>query len=769
MARLLPWLLPLLVAVLGLSRLDVPVDSMARYAAYFALCVVLPGVLLLRGFWRSTGNWAEDVGLGAVVGTTYQLAGWAIFTALGWQRFLVIWPALVLVLFAAVPGWRRHWRIAAPKPLPLAWTWGMVVAATVLVGGATVGVMTYHPMPPEGSAYYPDLLYHLSMVNELTRAVPPELPQVAGLSLDYHWFANADMAAAVDITKLSPILVLYRLWLLPLVVVALLVFATLARTVSRAWWTGPLVAAAFAGPQLVLFVDTSVDLAPPLSLLSPSQTFGMIAGTVAAVFLIELLFRDAKGLWLPALAVAIVGGGSKPTILPILVGAVGLAGLYLLVRDRRLPRRVIAAGVLLLAAGVGTMVTVAGSTSGSRIQLLAIIKLQAGYHAATGDRTQAAAGGWILPALSSGKLLSILGAFVIVGLTLVGHAVAAAGYGLLARRDTRSDPVGWFLLGGLVAGWVGYLLVDHPSASESYFVRSVVPFSLAAVGWIAAAILRERNKATRDEVTPAATRDELRGSNRRDVGVVAVVAAGLGGVFGLLLLATRARPRGDQLERILLVARPLIAVALLAVVLFIAWRLLRNRWPRLGGLGVVLALLTVLAVPAASALMYGVRARSSAQSTTFSSKAWQVYPDEARAALWLAENSAPTDVVASNTYCRPAGPQLPGCDARGYIVSGIAGRRTLIEGWGYTQQAMSQQGVDGIRYTRQPSPWPDRVALTNQAISAPTPQVLRRLRDEYGVRWLFADRRDGPVSPELDRLATLRHNQDQIRIYELTR
>ena len=107
----------------------------------------------------------------------------------------------------------------------------------------------------------------------------------------------------------------------------------------------------------------------------------------------------------------------------------------------------------------------------------------------------------------------------------------------------------------------------------------------------------------------------------------------------------------------------------------------------------------------------------------------------------------------TNTWCRPAGKQTPGCDARGYIVSGIAGRRTLIEGWAYTNQAMAAQGVGGRRYTEQPSPWPDRVALTNQALAAPTPALLNRLRDEYSVRWLYADaRRNGPVSPALDRL-----------------
>ncbi|MFI5712022.1 hypothetical protein [Kribbella sp. NPDC051620] len=753
--RLVPWLIPYVVTILALISLDVPVVPIAKYSLYFALALALPGILILRALWRSTGNWAEDLGLGSAVGATYQLAGWAIFTALGWQRVLVIWPALVLVAFAAVPKLRQHWRIHDPKPLPLLWTWGMVIASTVLLGGAVLGAMKYHPAPPDGTSYYQDLLYHLSMLNELTRSVPPQLPQVSGESLEYHWFANADMAAAVDITKLSPIIVLYRLWLLPQLLVALLVCATLARTVSRAWWTGVLAALALAGPQLFLFIDTAVNLSPPLSLLSPSQTFGMVAGTAAAVFLIHLLFKDesSKGLWLLAFTVAVVGGGSKPTTLPILVGAVGLPALFLLIRDRRLPARFLAAGSLLVAAAIGTMVTVAGSTSGSGLQFLAVLKTQGGYTAATRDKTPAGEGGLILPALTSGHLLSIAGVLVLCVLLLTGQLLAATGYAFLANRTLRRDPIAWFLLGALIAGWAGFLLVDHPSISEAYFVHSTVPFSLAAAGCLAATL-------TRTYAPPAGRRGVLVG--------VAVVAVVLGALFAFILLTTDALPSGSHLRRIALVARPLVVVVAVGAGLMFVWLLLVKRVPKLAGLGGLLVLLTLLVVPSARTFEQNLHLNGGKQAQEFTSATWWVYPDEEAAALWLAKNSKTTDVVVSNTWCRPAGKQGPGCDARGYIVSGIAGRRTFLEGWGYTSQAMAHHGDGGLRYNQQPSPWPDRVELTNQAIYEPTADVLRKLRDQYHVRWVYADLFGGPVSPDLGKLAVLRHSWQHVRIYELT-
>jgi len=734
MKRSLPWLLPILVAAGGFASLgDVGAGPLVKYIGYFAGAIALPGTLLLRAVWRSTGNWAEDLGLGSVVGATWQLIGWALFTAAGLQDWLIVWPALVLIGFA-VAG-RQHFRIAEPSPLPLAWTVGLAVSAAVMLGAATFGVMAYHPMPPHGEAYYPDLLYHLSMVHELTRAVPPEVPQVVGERLDYHWFANADMAAAVDVTRLTPLIVLFRLWVLPWLVVSLLVCATLARIVSRTWWTGVLAALALAAPQLFLLVDTSVNLAPPVSLLSPSQTFGMVAAVTTAVFLIELLFKNGSHrLWLLIVPIAVVGGGSKPTVLPLLVAAVALAALYLLVTTRRLPWRLVGTAAVLLVVGAVTFLTVAGSTSGSRLQFLAVLKSLPVYTAATGDKTQPGAGGLILPALVHGEVIGTLS--LLLGLLLTLQAMSWAGFGVVGRRD----PVAWFLLGAMVAGWAGYLLVDHPSVSESYFVYTAAPFSLAGAGWFAATIARASGRPV----------------------PIAVAAFVLSVGYAGLLVWARGVPAASTGRQLWLSTRMLLVVLAITLFLLLVWRLTLRQAG--GGMFVVLVLLST--APISSFVQSAIRGDTE-KAPTYRAARWWVYPDEAEAALWLGQNSAPTDVVATNTWCRPAGSTATGCDARGYLVSGIAGRRTLIEGWAYTNQAMARQGAGGRRYTEQPSPWPDRVALMDQALTAPTAEVLHRMRDEFGVRWLYADLRNGAVSPALDQLAVRRHSIGKVRIYDL--
>jgi hypothetical protein len=80
---------------------------------------------------------------------------------------------------------------------------------------------------------------------------------------------------------------------------------------------------------------------------------------------------------------------------------------------------------------------------------------------------------------------------------------------------------------------------------------------------------------------------------------------------------------------------------------------------------------------------------------------------------------------------------------------------------------MARHGVAGRPYTVQPSPWPDRTALTNQVLAAPTTAVLDRLYRDFGVRWIYADGHHGKVSAELDRLAVLRYEASRVRIYQI--
>jgi hypothetical protein len=425
-----------------------------------------------------------------------------------------------------------------------------------------------------------------------------------------------------------------------------------------------------------------------------------------------------------------------------------LSALFLLLRDRRIPWRSVLIGGLLAAVAAGTMLTVAGSTSGSNFQLLAILKFQIGYRGSTGDGSMAGTGGLLLPSLT-GDRLAVLGAVVALAALALAHAGLLAGLTLSRVKAVRQDPVAWWLVGALTASWLGLCLLDHPSAGEYYFLRSSSPFAAAAVGWLVAA--------------------GVRGRSRRTILCVGLAGLTAGTAIAVCAGLVRRSATGSRAAQIEVLARPLLMAVGIAVLVLAAWLVVARIRPGLTGTGTAFAILVVIGLPIGTTASDAWSVVDDPGSGHFVSKFWRVYPDEVAAARWLAKNSAPDDVVVSNTFCRPAGSQRPGCDARGYIVSGIAGRRTLLEGWAYTQQALAAHGVNGRKYTVQPSPWPDRVELTNRALSAPTAQLLSQLRSQYGVRWIYADLRDGPVSVKLNDLAVLRHQDSRVKIYELAR
>jgi hypothetical protein len=143
-----------------------------------------------------------------------------------------------------------------------------------------------------------------------------------------------------------------------------------------------------------------------------------------------------------------------------------------------------------------------------------------------------------------------------------------------------------------------------------------------------------------------------------------------------------------------------------------------------------------------------------------------VSPEQSKAALWLKRHSTSTSVVATNQFCWPMGHDVPNCLVNSAWLSGISGRRLVLGDWTYTSATMS--AYDGtVPINRMPPPWPDRVALSKQAVENPTPAVLQRLRKDYGARWIFADRRATRISPALGRLADLRYHSANIRIYRL--
>jgi hypothetical protein len=139
--------------------------------------------------------------------------------------------------------------------------------------------------------------------------------------------------------------------------------------------------------------------------------------------------------------------------------------------------------------------------------------------------------------------------------------------------------------------------------------------------------------------------------------------------------------------------------------------------------------------------------------------------DQQAAMLWLHDNAAATDVAVSNVFCMPVR-YRPRCLDDAFWVSGLSGLQQYLGGWAYTPKNL-RQTKHKRSFLNQPSPWPDRLHDSLDAVERPTPQLLARLSTAHGVDWVVADLRAGPVSPALDRLAVRRFGNAGVRIYHL--
>lgn len=734
----LPWLIVAVVLAGALHWADTPDRSIALYAAYLCLGVVLPGTLVHRAVRGSRGNLPEDLGYGAATGLFVQLVGWALGAATGRQQVLWCWPLLVLVAFVAVPALRRHWRIAAPRPLPLRWSW-LVCGVLLIVIAWAAAAWSTTPLPPADTVYYPDLMYHLALVHEMTRSMPFEVPQLAGDTLRYHYLSDADMAAASMITGISPATVLLRLWMVPIGAIAVLVVAALTREVSGRWWAGPLAGGvAFAGLPLSFGAPIRAYGGSSLVFASPSQTYAMpLLGLLVAIAVDALRGRPLGRAWFLAPPLALACAGAKSSALPPLVAGLMLAGLVVWWRDRRFPRAV--AGLfagLVVAMLIGTRLFAGGGAGVLGVQPLSLLRWMEPYALTLGVDDGVVPGGLLPPGVQgAGAAGGWLIAWIVAWWLLME---SPRWLGVLSLR-TRSDPAAWLLGGMSVAGVGAAWLLWHPSASQLYFFLCAAPFGVVLTVWM----LADR-------------------AGRWWVPLGGLLAGALWTIFAPDLALPARNTMGDWAWTLAVpVLRTLGFVAAAAILLIVLRRHLRVL--AVGGTAAVLGAGLAGGAAGYTEVLWRTTFRPEPEQPPTARLLTQ---EEMRAALWLDAHAGNDDVVATNVHCTPMHRYQP-CDARAFWVAGLGGRRTLVESWAYSDATVAANGVGGLKYVLQPPPDPGRYALNQRAFTTADPADLARLRQAYGVRWLFADTRAGAVSPQLSRLVRLRYSAGPVTIYEL--
>ncbi len=735
-------------AVTVLVAFETPVWDIARFAAYVIFCLTLPGTLLWRSLRGTPRSFVEDVAAGTVLAYAVELFTYFLASAAGVPRLVAAWPAVVVVVFLAVPKLRRHWRPTDTPRMPIGWSWSIAaMSAFTLFWLAWLGFRNHALDGPTSGSPYVDVPFHLALVGELRHHFPPKTPWVTGEPVSYHWFVHGHMAAASWVTGIDARLILLRLFAVPLAILTVVLTAVLAGRVAKRVWAGPVAVALYVvvgsftpyawswfSPP---YTDTSLLKAALTG--SPTQTYGLTIFLAAILLAVDRLRREpgGRGQWvmLTLLIAATIGG--KATFLPLLLGGVGLAGLISLIVRRKIELPLVAIGALGLAGfAYAQFVLFGGVSQGLTIEPFAMLPIVAGASTAPT---------WFLT--------------LTFGLVMLSWSGRGAGIlGLLARRERWTDPVASLLMGIIVAALIVTFTVHQSGGAEMYFTLSVTPFIAVLSAWGASQLLPPE-RATRRTVAA----------------LLGMAVAGAVVTAAVALLGRQVAPTPELLgswraQAIALVTPYLIVLTFVAAVA-IALLILRRRYTALRGISAVLVLAFVFGlgasrmVPAVRDPARHVEAFGGLGYIKADAGGRPIAPGGPEAARWLRDHSGTDDLIATNVHCRWE--YKGNCDHRHFWIAALAERHVLVESWGYT--ATVNQKIPSYE-----GPWyyvpywrPDVLADNDRVFTEPTQANADRLREKYGVRWLFVDERFHPPAPGLDKVAEERFRQGDSVVYEL--
>jgi hypothetical protein len=207
-----------LALVLGISTLIFGVWTATSAWSFplFVVAVVMliyfPGKLLLD-IVKLRLKPLEDLILSLVLGMTVTILLYWIFALLGLRHLFALWPlaAAIVYFYRRRKRWREIWRSHLSFDVSHVLLLGVIILS--LIPLATLP-MYYHNLAllPQGDMTFlhkpRDVIFHLSIANELTHSIPPQVPFLSGRPLGYHYamdllvalFGNSAWLSVLDLT-----------------------------------------------------------------------------------------------------------------------------------------------------------------------------------------------------------------------------------------------------------------------------------------------------------------------------------------------------------------------------------------------------------------------------------------------------------------------------------------------------------------------------------------------------------------------------------------
>lgn len=735
-----------IIAFVALLISGVTVGELLLFVCFEVAFALVPGLILSFALLGKPRPLADTLAVAWPLGLAIEIGCFMLTAAVGERWLFALYP-VAFVVAAAPLLWRRGvgalptWPASLLRPVEREAAIAVLSVTLVATFVVFLGLFAPSPLPRDVSSasYYPDLIFNVSLAAELLHHWPFMDPSVSGQSLHYHIFANVDMAAIAQVTRLDLATIAMRLQ--PTVLVGLIgvqLFA-LGRKVggSRAAGLVALTLGLFAG-ELNFSWHTLGGGGPAVlgGLYSPSYQLGAVFFLAVLILLVDHLApagRRSRILYWATLCILALGAvGAKSSVVPILICGFALFALMRAVVSRRsmvkatIVDDICGLAVIIFAGAVGYVSLYRGGGQGVTFKPLDFVSysgLASVYRRASHS---------LLYSLAS------VGAGVVV-LCMVFLSLAGVFFvrNRWWPRESGSSPER-LLLCMFAASLPPFVLIGIPGDSEAYFV---------VYGFLAASVVSAVG------IDAAARVLQLK--------AVELLRPGLVGAGGVLVVIV-----GLWVDRSGVALVP--AYVLLGCVVVLTTWMLRTRAAAVAArpresvlaLGViVLICLTVVSetfeVTAPSIDRWLRGGPAYAASGTDAHRG--ITADLWRGLVWLRDHTRPSDVIAVNNHYLGSGEK-----SRYFYYSAFSERRVLLESWDYTPPGYQHLAIGDSE-----TPFRGLLALNNAAVLDASPAAISVLHDRYGVRYIVIDRLHGPLSPGLSRVGHVVFANPDVTIFSI--
>jgi hypothetical protein len=749
------------------SLTAVPILDIARYVAFEALFVLLPGCMLYKLLSRESAEWLRMLAIGWPLGYAIEIGAFALTAALGQRElfsFLPLFATLALgpaLLYARgrpdITGLRRRFRgrdisidgegEGEDRGFPLL-VMGCVVCAAVVV--LLVEWFSRYPLPEHTTsvAYFPDNVFDISIAADAVHHWPIMAPYVAGQPLRYYTGFFIHAAAINQVTGVSLAIVVLRLFPVTMTLLIGLQLWVLGSKLGHSRWTGTLAAALF-----FLVNDLSLDATnfqafgvTPFDQLTVSPTYAL--GIPFMLGLLALIQRrlaitdepdrsqrprsaqaGAFGSLLMVGVLVLGGTAVKTFAIADFIGGLGLFCLWRLVvaKDRSLLAYL---ALSTLCVGVIYRLMLSGGVSPFRIHPLDFMHFT------------------ILESLYPAHTVFQLG--VLVGaslLTCFFLFVPALGALWLLRNRAQNGQFVLFSALVFAVSLAAYTILEDAGDAQLAFMDygSIAIMPVAALG-----LMRLW------EQTPHIMRAKILRACLFMLGLGLALS-----VSTRLLIRTAVYFGWKNIDYVSWVwilwyvaAYGLVACA----TIFFGLKFeryyapaIRSRAVRIAGCAIPLLLTLGLVKSLGLALPEVWDTLLDRQWAMDSSDNRGMTAALYRGLLWVRAHTTTCDILAVNNHSTSARE----VDSIYFYYSAFSERRVFLESWSYTP---------GGTYNRQP--FPARYALNNRAVILGEPRALRELAS-MGVGYVLIDKLHGTGAREPADVSRLVFSNSALDVYRL--